>query len=292
MKPLDYTKRLTGPVEDTRRVVVMRHPEELTAPDPSSRPGKAVYRWGGWRGTEQGGKGIWQSEEMWGGEPTPFPYDRRDWHYTRRDVCVDVECPNWPELWWLEFFGGIRAKRLKVSRGVRDGVEEIETVEADGRSNFCVSHTGTGLYVGSRRAPAYFYIYCKYLRKGVHVNVRQCHLDAWTLAGWNGGMVVRVEARLSRPSPLDGMPYELFADAVARIRLLDRRPPARACDVKTAERWLALCEPAKRERDYPAPLEKYARLKRAMSRLVAEHDYAACSLALLLAKPTKPDRED
>lgn len=197
-----------------------------------------------------------------------------------------------PEQWWLEFFGGVRAKRLKVSRGVRDGVERLETVEADGRSNFCVSATGTGLYVGSRRAPVYFFIYVKYLRKGVHVDVRQAHLDAWTRAGWNGGMVVRVEARLAPPSPLTGTPSELFADAAARIRLLDRRPPARACDVKSADRWVALCEPAKRERDYPAPLEKYEKLKRSLDRLVKEHDYSAVSLALLLAKPVKRERED
>jgi hypothetical protein len=282
VKPLEYLRRLTGPVEDTRRVVCLR--------PPTSKPDdRGFYREGQWRGIRRGEGGMkWNTHDVWGDDivvPEAWGQEGVDWHATRRDVCVDVEAAPGagpPEPWWREYFGGLRGQTRKLAQ---PGGGLLHYDMGAGTGGSVHRSRGDTEYFGSRRSPAFLRIYLKYLRPGVHQEVKQKHLDAWKKAGWTEGAVYRVEAVMSPPTELGlGVaPHELFADAAARIRLLDHPPEKRACDVPTAERWKRLADPLKLERPKDtAPDEAAARLRRAMARLVEEHGKEAVRLALLM----------
>ena len=282
MKPLEYVRRLTPPTEDTRRVVTKYHPREhgLTPDD------KGNYWLGHWRGwATEGGTGIWNTKEVWATEITSpwFGTEGEDWHATRRDVCVDVESTALPEPWWREFFGGLRGRKKKVAQP-GGGVKTQDMGAGVGGSIHGLK--GDSEYYGSRRSAAFLRIYAKYTREGVDHEVRQEHLDRWHAAGWTGGLVLRVEAVLSPPTPLGVTigkvtPAELFADACERVRLLDHAPDGRASNVATAERWVQLAQPVKLERPRdPAPDLEAMRLRRAIQRLTDKHGIEAVSLAV------------
>lgn len=294
MKPLEYTRILTGPVEDTRRVVSMVHPREWAGAPEKSAGGKEVYRVPGWRGVAtELGTGLWNTEEVWGTDITsPFPGEEGpDWHVTRRDVCVDVESGAVPESWWREYFAGLRNRTRKVAQ---PGGGAIKVQDMGAGTGASIHSTDDTEYFGSRRAAAFFRIYVKYMRPGKGVKVRQCHLDAWTRAGWTQGAVLRVEAVLSPPTELavtggkmrrPVTPAELFADAAARVRLLEHPPERRGCDVPTAKRWEALGKPVKLTRPKDtAPDEAAARLARALERLAKEHGKAAVRLGAAMLR--------
>lgn len=295
MKPLDYTRILTGPMEDTRRVVTLD-------PPPGQPDERGVYRLPGWRGVRtKAGGGMWQTEHVWGGEITsPWIGDEGDrWHVTRRDIAVDVECPQVPEPWWREYFAGLRGRKRRFAVAAEGPSLPGEgMVIAEVRYDTCAGtgashHTGNGdtEYFGSRRSPCYFRIYVKYLRPGVGREIRQVHLDTWTRNGWRGGMVLRVEAVLSPPTELGVTsgsmrqavtPAELFSDAAARIRLLEHPPEGRGCNVPTAARWVRLGRPVKLQRpEATAPDDAAAKLRRALEKLQAEHGRSAIHAALL-----------
>lgn len=290
MKPLEYVRILTPVIEDTRRVVTLHDP----AGEPDER---GVYRVsagasGCWRGVrKRTGGGMWNTEEVWTAEggnietPPGWGVEGMDWHSSNRQVCVDVEAAPGagpPESWWREFFAGLRGRHRKLAQ---PGGGEILFDMGAGTGASIHTQTGDSEYFGSRRSPCFLRIYMKYQRPGVGVHVRQEHLDAWTRAGWTGGAVYRVEAVLSPPTELGLLvtPRELFADATARIRLLEHPPEGRGCDVPTAERWERLGEPLKLARPQDtAPDEKAARLRRALAKLVVEHGESAVKLGVML----------
>lgn len=285
--PLNYRRILTEPTEDTRRVVAMTEP-------PGTPDERGVYRVGQWRGKRTAsGPVLWQTEEVWGQEIEPLESWGRegvDWHVTRRDVAVDVEAEAGegpPEPWWREYFGGLRGRFRKMAQPATADLLTYDMCSGTGASIH--TQTGDSEYFGSRRSPAMFRIYLKYTRPGSDRKVRQCHRDAWTRAGWEGGAVYRVEAVLSPPTEMGAgvTARELFADAAARVRLLKHPPERRKCDVPTADRWEALAHPLKLARPMDtAPDEAAARLLRALDKLAKEHGDNALRLGLLLRGAT------
>jgi hypothetical protein len=289
MKPLEYLRILTEPTEDTRRVVCLREP--TVKPDE-----RGELRQGQWRGKARSGGGVqWQTLEVWGQDivtPAEWGVEGIDWHSSNRQIAVDVEAAAGagpPEPWWREFFGGLRGRKRKLAQP--GSTELLKWDMGSGTGASFHTQSGDSEYYGSRRSPCFLRIYLKYQRPGIGRQVRQVHLDTWTRAGWTGGAVYRVEAVLSPPTEL-GLSVtarELFADAGARVRLLEHPPEGRGCNVPTAERWERLTHPLKLGRpEDTAPDEKAAKLRRALARLAAEHGDQALRLGVMLL----PDRRE
>jgi len=281
MKPLQYVRRLTEAIEDTRRAVVFSSPRKLAAPDE-----RGVFKWNGWRGVERAGVGYWQTEECWNQEIAEFPGDYGvHYHYTRRDYAIDVETTAMPEQWWRGWFAGVRARNLRMA--MPDGGED-KMFHGDGTGRDQSSKKGNSVYIGSDRAPVKLRMYTKYLRDGVDVNVRQAHRDVWARAGWTGGLVVRCEFQTMAPAEMRGTPAERWSDCAARIRLLDAPADGRrGTQCKTAERWSELGGEVKQFRERKASCDKTLKLARSIKRLLDAHTYSEISLALLASKPVK-----
>lgn len=283
MKPLEYLRILSPPTEDTRAVVTA-FPPELLGCKPIKGDGgpRSTYEWCGWTGTKwANGCTRWQTKECWNRPIVDFPPDsetgmENGWHVTRRDVAVDLEVAQTPEQHWAEWFGGTRGKATDADGNVMSWPGGTQCLRSNSR--------GTGCELGSRRSGVFMRIYTKFLKMHVAVKVRQIHFDKWTEAGWGGGMVARVEFELKPPTPLDGPIEAMWADAAARIRLMERpkEPRERAADIPTAERWTALGAPLKRERPRAeAPNLAALRLHRAIERLRKEHGDSAVRLAVM-----------